>query len=54
MANKMGDCQPEATLRAAFQVFDNDGDGTISADEVGNQRSNQWPCLMHGGGSVGP
>jgi calmodulin len=30
----MGDANPDDTLRAAFQVFDANGDGTISADEI--------------------
>ena len=34
MAHKMGDTNPDKTLRQAFQVFDNDGSGTISATEI--------------------
>ena len=35
MAHKMGDANnPDAALRAAFSIFDKDGDGTISADEI--------------------
>jgi calmodulin len=34
MAHKMGDTNPDKTLRHAFRVFDNDGSGTISADEL--------------------
>ena len=34
MAHKMGDTNPEKTLHAAFQVFDANGDGTISAGEL--------------------
>jgi calmodulin len=34
MAHKMGDTNPDKTLRHAFRVFDNDGSGTMSADEL--------------------
>jgi calmodulin len=34
MAHKMSNANPDDTLRAAFAVFDSNGDGTISAEEV--------------------
>ena len=34
MAHKMGDANPDQTLHAAFSVFDGNGDGTISAEEL--------------------
>ena len=34
MAHKMADEKSEATLRAAFSVFDTSGDGFISAEEM--------------------
>ena len=34
MAHKMGDTTPDRTLHAAFSVFDTDGSGNISADEI--------------------
>ena len=35
MAHKMGDSgNPDKTLRAAFSVFDTNGDGTISSEEI--------------------
>lgn len=34
MAHKMADEKSEATLKAAFSVFDTSGDGFISAEEM--------------------
>jgi calmodulin len=34
MAHKMGDTNPDATLRKAFEVFDDDRSGTISSTEI--------------------
>ena len=34
ISHKMADPNPERTLRAAFSVFDDDNDGTISAKEL--------------------
>mmetsp|Transcript_65898 Transcript_65898/g.130679 ORF Transcript_65898/g.130679 Transcript_65898/m.130679 type:complete len:82 (-) Transcript_65898:324-569(-) len=34
MSHKMADPSPERTLRSAFAVFDGDGDGTISNQEM--------------------
>lgn len=34
MAHKMGDTNPNETLRKAFEVFDGDGSGTISSVEI--------------------
>ena len=34
MSHKMGDVHPDRTLQAAFRVFDTNGDGTLSADEL--------------------
>ena len=34
MAHRMGDANPDKTLRAAFGVFDQNGDGTIDANEL--------------------
>ena len=34
MAHKMGDVNPDKTLMSAFAIFDQNGDGTISADEL--------------------
>ena len=34
MSRKMRDADPEAELRAAFNVFDKDRSGTISAEEL--------------------
>ena len=34
MAHKMGDVNPDKTLMSAFAIFDQNGDGTMSADEL--------------------
>lgn len=34
MAHKMGDRNPDKALKAAFQVFDTNDDGTISSEEI--------------------
>ena len=34
MSHKMADPTPDRTLGAAFSLFDNNGDGTISSKEL--------------------
>ena len=53
MSHKMADPTPDRTLGAAFSLFDNNGDGTISSKELRrvircstasprNTQSSQW------------
>ena len=48
MAHKMGDTAPDKTLQTAFSVFDGDGNGTISAEELKKVRD-----LCHPSASTG-
>lgn len=45
MMHNMADPNPEETLRAAFQVFDSNGDGMISAKEL--KRVMRWARAGH-------
>jgi Ca2+-binding EF-hand superfamily protein len=49
MAHKMGaSSNPDETLRNAFQVFDSDGDGTISAKEIREVMWEMGECIDEG------
>jgi calmodulin len=45
MAKKMQDTDTDAELRAAFAVFDSDGSGTISAEELKKVMKKLGMCI---------